>query len=460
MSLATASRVHLVGIGGSGMSSLAQLLAARGKRVVGSDLSGEALTRLPGQGIACFVGHRAEQVGQAELLIVSAAVPVDNPELLEAKRRGLPILTHAEALGELMQTPQSLGVAVAGTHGKTTTTGMLGYVLERAGLDPTVLLGASALNFNAGARLGEGPYLVVEADEYDRRFLSLQPHLALITGIEADHLDYFRDLADIVSAFRAFADRVAPSGVLVTCADDPVLATIDLRGRRLTYGITPSADWRLSDFQPRQGGGCGFKLSGPTGRTSVELQLSGLHNASNASGAVAVACELEVPLSDAAAALADFRGTERRFQTIWRSDDVWVVDDYAHHPTAVRATLAAARQVHSGRLWAVFQPHTSNRLGMLLEEFAGSFEAADLLVLVPVYRPPGRHRDELAVTSTDLAAAVRWPPHRLATSLESADEQITRELRAGDLVVIMGAGDVTHLAHALARRLASRVAAS
>jgi UDP-N-acetylmuramate--alanine ligase len=452
--LANADRVHLVGIGGSGMRSLAILLAAEGKRISGSDLSAEAVAQLASQGIETSVGHRAEQLGRAEAVIVSAAIPADNAELLEARRRGLPVLTHAAALGELMQ--PRFGVAVAGTHGKTTTTAMLGHILARAGLDPTVLVGATVLNLGSGARPGRGAYLVVEADEYDRRFLALRPRLVLITGIEADHLDYFRDLEEIVDAFRAFADRLGPDGLLITCADDPVLAGIDLPRRRLSYGRASSADWRLTAFHPRPGGGCEFGLDGPSGAARVELQLSGLHNATNAAGAIAASCTLGVPLDGAAAAVADFRGTERRFQTVWRAGGIWIVDDYAHHPSEVRATLAAAREVHRGRLWAVFQPHTTNRVAELREEFGTSFVAADRLTLLPIYRPPGRERGERAVTAADLASAISRPPPSLAASLEAAEEDVAGELRPGDLAVVMGAGDVTLLSRGLARRLARR----
>jgi UDP-N-acetylmuramate--alanine ligase len=348
------------------------------------------------------------------------------------------------------------GVAVAGTHGKTTTTAMLGYILERAGLDPTVLAGATVLNFGSGARPGRGRHLVVEADEYDRRFLALRPRLALITGIEADHLDYFRDLAEILAAFRTFADRLPADGLLVTCADDPVLAGTDLPRRRMTYGRASSADWRLTAFRPRPGGGCEVELAGAAGAARTRLQLSGLHNATNATGAVAAASELGVRAADAAEALADFRGTERRFQTVWQAGGIWIVDDYAHHPSEVRATLAAARDVHPGRLWAVFQPHTTNRVAELREEFGTSFESADRLTLLPIYRPPGRERGERAVTAADLASAISRPAPSLEASLEAAEQDVAGELQPGDLAVVMGAGDVTRLSRGLARRLARR----
>lgn len=449
--LAGARRVHLIGVGGSGMSTLAELLLGRGLTVSGSDLSAEAAAAVRARGARVDVGHRAGQVDGAELVIVSAAIPPENEELAEARRRRLPILTHAEALGELMR--GRVGVAVAGTHGKSTTTAMIGFLLAAAGLDPTVLVGARAVDFGGGARAGHGPHLVVEADEYDRRFLALRPTLGLITSIEADHLDYFRDLEEIVGAFRAFVDRIAGDGVVVTGADDPVLASLGLPRRRVTYGAAESADWRLDRPEPRPGGGCSFRVRGPAGEAGVNLRLSGLHNASNATGALAAVTALGADLEVAAAALAEFRGTERRFQTLARAGGIWVVDDYAHHPTAVRATLEAARQVHAGRVWAVFQPHTSNRVAELMDGFATAFEPADLLTLLPIYRPPGRGKGERPVTSADLARAIGRPPVRLAASLDEAEAELAGELRPGDLALVMGAGDVTRLAHGLARRI-------
>jgi UDP-N-acetylmuramate--alanine ligase len=448
--LADADRIHLVGLGGSGMSSLAALLVGLGKQISGSDLSNDAVIRLRQSGLAAQHGHRAEQVDDAELVIVSAAIGSDNVELVAARQRGLPILTHAEALGDLMT--GRVGVAIAGTHGKTTTTALVGHLLERVGFDPTLLVGATALNFGSGARLGRGEHLVVEADEYSRRFLALAPRLALITGIEADHLDYFRDLAEIVTVFQEFAKRMQPGGLLLTNADDPVLARTSLSGNRRTYGSNENAAWRLTNYAPKLGGGCEFSIETPDGSASASSRLSGQHNALNATGALAAVCLLGAPLEAAAAALADFDGTERRFQTVWQRDGVWVVDDYAHHPTAVRATLAAAREVHSGRLWAIFQPHTTNRVAELFDDFATCFGGADRLTLLPIYQPPGRERGGREVDSARLAGAVRDVATELCPSLSAAEALLAAECRPGDLVLIMGAGDVSQLASRLVQR--------
>jgi UDP-N-acetylmuramate--alanine ligase len=450
--LATASRIHLIGLGGSGMSALAALLAGLGKQVSGSDLSAEAVARLRQVGLAAQLGHRAEQVGEADLVVISAAIGTDNVELQAARRRGLPVLTHAEALGELMVS--RVGVAVAGTHGKTTTTALLGYLLERTGFDPTVLVGGTALNFGSGARVGQGRHLVVEADEYSRRFLSLAPELTLITSIEPDHLDYFRDLEEIVSVFQEFARQLRPGGLLLTCTDDPVLAATPLRGDRRTYGTATAAQWRLVGYSSRAGAGSQLAIETPLGAVTARSALGGRHNALNAVGALAAACLLGAPLQEAAAALADFAGTERRFQTVWRRDGIWIVDDYAHHPAAVRATLAAAREVHTGRLWAVFQPHTTNRLAALFDDFASCFGAADRLTLLPVYQPSGREHDSRQIDSATLAAAVHDVRVDLSPSLTSAEELLAAELEADDLLLVMGAGDVNLLSRRLVERLA------
>ena len=437
------------------MSSLAALLVSLGKRISGSDLSDEAVVRLRQSGLAAQLGHRAEQVDNAELVIVSAAIGTDNVELVAARQRGLPTMTHAEALGDLMTS--RVGVAVAGTHGKTTTTALVGHLLERAGFDPTVLVGATALNFGSGARLGRGVHLVVEADEYSRRFLALTPRLALITGIEADHLDYFRDLAEIITVFQEFAKRVQTGGLLLTNADDPVLAGTSLPGHphRPTYGSTENAEWRLTGYVPKPGGGCELSIQTPVGAAFTSSRLSGHHNALNATGALAAACLLGAPLEGAAAALADFDGTERRFQTVWQRDGIWVVDDYAHHPTAVRATLTAAREVHPGRLWAVFQPHTTNRVAELFDDFATCFGDADRLTLLPIYRPLGRERGGRNIDSAKLAGAVCDVATELSPSLSAAEALLAAESRPGDLILIMGAGDVNQLAIGLVRRLAA-----
>jgi|SRR5579884_992106 len=457
--LAAARHVHFVGIGGAGMSGLARLLQQQGKRVSGSDARASAATAaLEAAGARVYVGHRAEQVGAVDLVITSAAVATDNPELAAARTRGLPVLSHAEVLGLLVAAGR--GVAVAGTHGKTTTTALVGFLLDRAGRDPTILAGSEMANYGASVRLGRGPHVVVEADEYDRRFLRLAPRLAVVTSVEPDHLDYYRDLAEIRGAFAAFTARLPTDGLLLVCADDAQAAALPTPARRLTYGLA-GADWQADDVRPLADG-MAFLAVGPCGEQApVRLPLLGRHNVANALAALAVAAEEGVPLADAAAALADFRGTRRRFQPVGTAAGVRVVDDYAHHPTAVRVTLEAARAARTasgdaGPLWVVFQPHTRNRTARLLDQFAAAFGAADAVVVTAIYEPVGREREPLAVSGADLAARIIGPPATYVPALEDAADYLAARVPAGALVLTMGAGDVDRLGPLLLGRLRAR----
>lgn len=448
--LARARRVHLVGVAGTGMRSLATLFVDQGRAVSGSDRSaGPAMVSLAERGVTVQHGHDAANVAAAELVVASAAIPADNPELAVARERGIPILTHAEALGALMAARD--GIAIAGTHGKSTTTALVAHLLAVAGRDPTLVGGADAPDFGGSARLGHGPELVAEADEFARRFLSLHPRLAVITGIEPDHLDYFGSFSSVLEAFLQFVDGMPANGALVTCEDEPNLASLALPRRRIRYGWAGHADWRLEQYLPRPGGGGTFHVRRPDGtRRGYDLLLTGRHNAANAVAALAVGSELGVPDEAAARALATFRGTARRFETLARAGGVCVVDDYAHHPTAVAATLDAARNVHDGRLIAVFQPHTTHRTRALLDELAGAFGAADEVVLLPVYQPAGRGDDDVSEASAELLARLAHPRKRLADSADAAFEALAGSLSPGTLVLVMGAGDVTVLAHHLA----------
>lgn len=447
----TCRRPHLVGIAGAGMSSLATLLAAMGKSVSGSDAGGQdTLARLAGRGITVHGAHASDQVGRADLVIRSAAVPVDNPELAAARRRGLPIISHAEALGELMA--DRVGIGVAGTHGKSTTTALIAHILACAGRDPTLIGGAEAIDFGDSSHLGSGPELVAEADEYDRRLLALHPRLAVITGIELDHTDYFADLDEIRAVFRSFVKGMPEDGVVATFADEPNLDTLDLPRSRVRYGASPRADWRLLRYEATAGGGSRFVASDPNGtQHEYTLRPSGRHNAENALAGAVVGRLLEVPDATVARAVATFSGTRRRFETKLRNQRVWIVDDYAHHPTAVRVTLRAAREAHVGPIWAIFQPHTASRTAALLDQFAASFGEADHVVVTPIYRPTGREIEGAAtsVTSEDLVARMRHPDARIVGSLDDALEAVRPALRSGAMVLTLGAGDVTTLSDRL-----------
>ncbi|HEY7062141.1 MAG TPA: UDP-N-acetylmuramate--L-alanine ligase [Chloroflexota bacterium] len=454
-------RAHFVGIGGSGMSGLARLLLDKSIAVSGSDARpGPAADALRAHGATVHVGHAAVQVGDADLVVISAAVPADNPEVLEARRWRIPVLSHADVLGLL--TARGRGIAIAGTHGKTTTTALVGFLLERAGYDPTILAGAEMLNYGASVRLGRGPHVVVEADEYDRRFLRLVPQVAVVTSVEPDHLDYFRDLAEIEETFAEFVARLPADGSLIVCADDA--GARGLAGpNRVTYGLEGGASWRALDCRPttfdgrpikdgrgraerRPAYGMEFVAVALDGeRAAVLLPLVGRHNVANALAALAVAHGEGVPLRDAAAAVADFRGTRRRFQPIGSARGVMVVDDYAHHPTAVRATIKAARGVHAGPLWVAFQPHTRNRTRRLLADFAAALALADGVVVTAIYEPVGREREPIAVSGADLAAQVSGPPATYVAELEGAAAYLAERLPPGALLVTMGAGDVDRL---------------
>lgn len=444
-----ARRPHLVGVAGAAMRSMASLLLELGREVSGSD-SGSVteLAGLAARGARVVNGHDAANVVGADLVIVSAAVPSDNPELVAARERGIPILTHAQALGALMATRD--GIAVAGTHGKSTTTALVAHLLAVARRDPTLAGGAHAIDFGGFSRLGQGLELVAEADEYGRRFLELHPRLAIVTGVEPDHLDYYGSFEAIQQAFRQFVAGMAPDGVVVTCEDEPNLARLPLPRRRVRYGWAGHADWRLERFVPRQGGGASFTVRPPDGaRSTFEMRLTGRHNAANAVAALAICAELGVPETALHDGLATFRGTGRRFETLAHSDGVWVVDDYAHHPTAVALNLESARDVHGGRLVAVFQPHTTHRTRALLDEFAVSFAAADRVILTPIYQPTGRAGTAPEITADELAARIDHPDVTAAQSLDAARALAEAELRPGTLVLIMGAGDVTSIARTL-----------
>ncbi|MFQ6100586.1 MAG: UDP-N-acetylmuramate--L-alanine ligase [Anaerolineae bacterium] len=438
-------RVHFIGIGGAGLSAIARVLMEQGAEVSGSDLVlspvAEALAR---DGACVFAGHRAENVADAELVIVSSAVPASNVEVLASRAAGIPVLKRPEFLGQMMN--GRLGVAVAGTHGKTTTTAMVASILLEAGHDPTFIVGGVVSGLKTNGRAGEGPLFVVEADEYDRTFLSLKPKVAVVTIVEHDHPDCYPTFADFRAAFEEFTALVEHDGLLVVCWDDPVARELGERrgaaGAAVAFfGLRDGAEWRAEEVRPNFAGGVDF-LATREGDVLglVRLRLPGAHNASNAMAALAVTDFLGVPFRVARAALTEFRGVGRRFEVKGEADGVIVVDDYAHHPTEIRATLQAARDRFPDRpLWAVWQPHTYSRTKMLLEEFAQAFGVADHVVVLPIYA--ARETDALGISSADVVAAMRHPDARCAESLDEALVWLGTEVRPGDVVLTLGAGD-------------------
>ncbi|MGI9145506.1 MAG: UDP-N-acetylmuramate--L-alanine ligase [Chloroflexota bacterium] len=452
--LGTAQRVHMVGIGGSGMSALASLLLQMGKQVSGSELSpGSATEYLRDRGAVVWNTHAAGNLGQADYVIRSSAVPADNPEVAEADRRGLSSRKLAEAVGELMVGRS--GIAVAGTHGKTTTTALVSWLLESGGLDPLVLIGADTPTYPLGARIGDGP-IVVEADEYDRRFLSYFPEVAVVTSIEADHLDYYADLAEIRAAFQMMVERLPEQGRLIVCADDARATALASPALRETYGFAADADWRIGDYAASLGHGTRFTLHAHGRAWRVESPLLGKHNASNVVAAIAVSDYYGVGLLAALASLPRFRGPRRRFETKGRPRGIWVVDDYGHHPSEVSAVLQAAAEVIVGEVWIVFQPHTTNRTGALLQEFSAAFRNAEHALILPIFRPSGRETAARPVSSEDLVDGIRRSGHpdvRLVESFDAAQEAVVSGANTGDLVLTMGAGDVTALSERLVKAL-------
>jgi UDP-N-acetylmuramate--alanine ligase len=439
--------IHFVGIGGIGMSGIAEVLCNLGFRVSGSDLKSSSVTkRLEKMGIEFDEGHRAENVGDAHVVVRSTAVRDDNPEIVEARHRSIPVIPRAEMLAELMRLkPHS--VAVAGSHGKTTTTSMVATVLGRADLDPTFVVGGVVHAFGTNARLGKGDLMVVEADESDRSFLMLTPTIAVVTNIDREHMDYYRDMTDVRDSFEDFVNKVPFYGAAILCLDDPhVQAVIPrVKRRRVTYGLSAQAD--ISAHGIRFNGGFGSSFSvwrGSEEIGEVALRVPGLHNVYNSLAAIAVGLELEVPFAEITEALGEFTGAERRFQNKGEESGVLVVDDYGHHPTEIKATLAAAKIGSSGRRMVVlFQPHRYSRTKDLMEEFARSFNNADVLFVTDIYAASEDPID--GITAESLTDAIKRYGHKRAHyigALDGAAEILRHQVRAGDLVITLGAGPV------------------
>ena len=454
-------RIHFVGIGGIGMCGLAELLHNQGYRVSGSDLrEGSTVERLRDLGVDIAIGHDAEHVGEADVVVFSSAVRATNPELAEAERRKIPVIPRAEMLAELMRLQH--GIAVAGTHGKTTTTSLVAHVLDAAGLDPTAVIGGRVIapgTDPTGARIGRGEFLVAEADESDGSFLRLMPVIAIVTNIDPEHLDHYGSYEAVRDAFVRFANQVPFWGVSILCLDHPgVQAILPRMTRRITtYGFAHQADFVATEVQTA-GWGMRFAVRHRGEKLGdVRLRIPGLHNVSNALATLCVALELDVPFRVAADALEGFVGIERRFETQGVAAGVRVVDDYGHHPAEIRATLAAARGVHSGRIVVAFQPHRFTRTRDLFDEFATAFIDADVLLLTEIY---AAGEDKIpGVEARALAEAARAHGHRdvrFVADLDAVPQALAEELRPGDLVVTLGAGSIHTAGPRLLRLLEQR----
>ena len=453
--------VHFVGIGGIGMSGIAEVLRNLGFRVSGSDLkSSFATERLQKMGVEFTEGHGAENVGDVDVVVRSTAVREDNPEIVEARRRSIPVIPRAEMLAELMRLKPHT-VAVAGSHGKTTTTSMIATVLGRAELDPTVVVGGVVGAFGSNARLGKSDLMVVEADESDRSFLMLTPTIAVVTNIDSEHTDYDDDMNDVRDCFKDFVNKVPFYGAAVLCLDDEHVQAVipDVKRRRVTYGLSAQADISAHGIRFNQGFGSSFTVwRGSEAIGDVSLRVPGLHNVYNSLAAIAVGFELEVDFAIIAEALGNFTNADRRFQFKGEEAGVLVVDDYGHHPTEIKATLAAAKIGAGGRrIVVLFQPHRFSRTKDQMEEFARSFNNADVLFVADIY---AASEDPIeGVTSEVLTEAVKRYGHKNAHflgALEGAADILRGQVREGDMVITLGAGPVYRAAEQLLALLKGR----
>jgi UDP-N-acetylmuramate--alanine ligase len=444
------SPIHFIGIGGTGLSAIARLLLEMGYPVTGSDRVLSPLANsLQEAGARVFRGHDAQNVQGAGLVIRSSAIPDDNPEVQAAIAAGLQVLKRADILGQLME--GQTGVAVAGTHGKTTTTAMIAWMLTALGQDPSYIIGSIAVNLGTNAHAGKGEAFVIEADEYDNMFLGLQPTIAVVTNIEHDHPDCFPTAEDYFSAFLAFVGRLPPTGLLLACGDDPgaarLLAESKSSGkRRLAYGLAGVHTAYIAHYViPNQCGGFDAQLAIHNQVVPLSLQVPGIHNVYNALASVAVADLLGLDAVRAAEALGEYRGSDRRFQVRAEPGGVTVIDDYAHHPTEIRATLAAARVRYPGRkIWAVWQPHTYSRTRALLNDFAASFIDADHVIVTEVYAAREAAPED-GFSAQQVVAAMCYPDVHFTSNLFDATVLLLTYLQPGDVLLVLSAGDADQI---------------
>ena len=438
--------IHLVGIGGAALSGIARLLLALGFRVSGSDLRASELVQdLSQEGIKVHVGHSAETLGDADVVVFSPAVPGDNPEISEAKRRKIPVIRGAEMLAEIMR--MHYGVAISGTHGKTTTTAMTAAVMEAGGLDPTVFVGGKLVSLGSNARLGKSDFMVVEADEAYGSIKKFWPTTAVVTSIDEDHLDYYRDVDDIEQTFEQFINRVPFYGKAIVCLDQDHIQHLipSIEKRYSTYGLHTRADL-MGDHLQFDGLLSIFHVHTPERMLgTVRLHMPGEHNVSNALAAVSVGLELDIPFDKIKEALEGFRGVHRRFEIVGEAQGIVVVDDYAHNPAKLRATFAAARGAYRRRIVGVFQPHRYERVKHLETAFARSFYQTDTLIVTEIYGAGETPID--GVNGPRLADLIRAHGHRDVTFLATKQEIVEHLLqitRPNDIVITVGAGDIWH----------------
>jgi UDP-N-acetylmuramate--alanine ligase len=460
-------RIHFVGIGGIGMSGIAEVLLNLGYKVSGSDLKSSPVTqRLAGLGAFVFEGHRAENIAGAEVVVTSSAISAENPEVSEAHTLHIPVIQRAEMLAELMRL--KYGIAIAGMHGKTTTTSMVAAVLAAGGLDPTVVVGGRVDAMGSNARLGKSQYLVAEADESDRSFLKLSPILSVVTNIDREHMDCYRNMRDVKKTFLDFMDRVPFYGMIVACNDDQLLRRLlpEVQRRTVTYGTKRGSDFliRINGAKPEAA-----KDSGPLSRFRVTyrkndlgeftLHVPGVHNVLNATAAIAVGVGLDIDLEAIRTALDQFRGVDRRFQLRGRAAGVSVIDDYGHHPTEIKATLAAARQCGFRRIHVIFQPHRYTRTRDLMEEFTSAFDDADSVFVLDIYA--ANEQPIEGITGEFLARRIREKTlknGRYVNSPAEAVDAATAVAEDGDMILTLGAGSVSQFGPLILEKLKEREA--
>jgi len=466
-------RIHFVGIGGIGMSGIAEVLLNLGYKVSGSDLKSSAVTqRLAGLGASVFEGHRAENIAGAEVVVTSSAISAENPEVAEAHALHIPVIQRAEMLAELMRL--KYGIAIAGMHGKTTTTSMVAAVLAAGGLDPTVVVGGRVDAMGSNARLGKSQYLVAEADESDRSFLKLTPILSVVTNIDREHMDCYRNMRDVKRTFLEFMDRVPFYGMIVACNDDPLLRRLlpEVQRRTVTYGTRRGSDFQVTipTLAAKDAARMGHPHSGdppPLSRFRVSFQekdlgeftlhVPGLHNVLNATAAIAVGIGLDIPADAIRSALDQFRGVDRRFQLRGQAAGISVIDDYGHHPTEIKATLAAARQCGFRSIHVIFQPHRYTRTRDLMEEFTTAFSDADSLVVLDIYAASETPIE--GISGEALANRVREASGKTvqyANSFSAAVAMASSAAQAGDMILTLGAGSVSQLGPLMVEKLKQR----
>jgi UDP-N-acetylmuramate--alanine ligase len=438
-------RIHLIGVGGISMSGLAEILASKGYEITGSDMRASNITeKLEKLGVRFWLGHRAENVEGADLVVYTAAVKDDNPELMAARQMGIPSIDRATLLGELMK-GYPLSIAVSGTHGKTTTTSMISMIMLEANLDPTIHIGGELEAIGGTTRIGGNRYFIAEACEYTGSFLKLHPYLAIILNIEFDHADYFQNINHVSETFLKFAGLVPENGYLIACADDPrAMGILDcVRCKKVTFGLNPESIYSAIDISYDNMGCATFTLMYRNEAAAViKLSVPGIHNVTNSLAAIAATSTLGCKPEVIKNALKKFTGTHRRFELMGVSKNITVIDDYAHHPSEVAATLKAAKNCTKANIWCVFQPHTYTRTKYLMDEFAVAFGDADTVILADIYA--AREKDNGEVNSGMLAERINQSGSK-AIYMKSFDdivEYLDRHARSGDLIITMGAGDI------------------